>query len=190
MKIGYARISTPQQSLENQIIKLKEIGCEQIYQEIASGMKSDRPILKDCLGYIRPGDTLIVTDIDRLGRNKWDLLTLIRELKDKGINFQSINQGLDFNTPVGEMMLMMFVQLAEMERNLFRERVIQGLNRARARGRKGGRRGISAATQNTLKVLYDSKTMTISAICKQLNISKRTLYNYIKKMEETEKVAS
>lgn len=185
MKIGYARISTPQQSLENQVIKLKEAGCEQVYQEVASGAKSDRAILQACLLHLRSGDTLMVTDLDRLGRSKWELLQLIKSLKERGINFCSLNQNMDFSTAIGEIMLFLYAQLAEMERNLLKERVKQGLERARARGKKGGRKKVLNPTQEiVLRQLYESRKFTLREIAQQLNMGQSTIYKYLNAKED------
>jgi DNA invertase Pin-like site-specific DNA recombinase len=185
MKIGYARISTTQQCLENQVIRLKAAGCEQIYQEVGSGAKWDRAILLDCLKYIRPGETLVVTDLDRLGRTKWELLELIKNLKEKGINFRCLNQDLDFSTSMGEMMLFMFAQLAEMERNIFNERRTQGMERARARGKVGGRKKILDEKQaEVLRQLYNSKKFSRKEIAHQLKIGESTIYKYLNAKED------
>lgn len=184
MKIGYARISTRDQSLELQVETLKTAGCEKVYQEIASGAKTARPILDDLMKNIREGDTLVICKLDRLGRNLAHLLKLIEELKNKGVFIISLNDPIDTTTPHGMMMFHLFGMVAEYERAMIMERIGAGLKAARARGIFGGRKkGLTEAAKEkakVAKVLYLSNNVRVSEIIKQLNISKPTLYSYLR----------
>ena len=135
-KIGYARVSTQDQSLDLQIDELKKVGCEKIFSEKMSGAKSDRPQLEACLDFLRAGDVLVVYKLDRLGRTTKQLINLVEELKEKGIHFQAITNGIDTSTPQGKFFFTVMAGFAEMERELIRERTNAGLQAARARGEK------------------------------------------------------
>lgn len=184
MKIGYARVSTRDQSLQLQTDALEKAGCEKIYQEVASGAKTDRVILDELMTNIRAGDTLVVWKLDRLGRTLKHLLHLIDDLIKKEIGFVSLNDLIDTTTPNGKLMFHLIGSFTEFERSLTIERINAGLKSARARGIVGGRpKGLSESAQNTAKiatVLYKTGDISIREICKQLNICRRTLYSYLK----------
>ena len=183
MIFGYARVSTIEQNLDLQIDALQKINCEKIFQEKASGRKLDRPELENLLNQIRSGDTLIVYSIDRLGRTVKQLIQLINDFKEKGINFKSITEGaFDTTTPMGEAVFQIMAILKGLEVSIIRERTMKGLEAARARGRNGGRKlgsynKVSAAAAVTLYQKGD----TISSILTTLHISRATLYEYLKK---------
>ncbi|MBF0809330.1 recombinase family protein [Rothia nasimurium] len=141
MKVGYARVSTPAQeeSLKAQADTLTAEGCQKIYSDIASGAKALRPGLTSVLDFLRPGDTLAVTRLDRLGRSAADTLATIKELSEREINVLALDVGLDSSTPGGRMFLNIAGVLADWERDLLVERTRVGLAHARAQGRVGGR---------------------------------------------------
>lgn len=184
MKIGYARISTRDQSLEMQVDALKKAGCEKIYQEVASGAKTARMVLDELMKNIRAGDTLIIWKLDRLGRNLVHLRQIVEELNNIGASFISLSENLDTTTSQGMLFFNFFGMIAEFERGMTIERVNAGLKAARARGRLGGRpKGLSEKAENTAKiaeVLYKSGDISISAMLRQLNISSKTLYRYLR----------
>lgn len=184
MRIGYARVSTKDQNLTLQEDALKKAGCERVFKEIASGAKSSRPVLKDLLSHLRQGDVLVIWKLDRLGRNLNHLVTLTNELLEKGVDLISLNDPIDTTTPQGRLVFNIFASLAEFERDLIRERTKAGLEAARARGRQGGRPpGLSKQAKTTAlaaKTLYEEGQLSINAICAQLQISKPTLYAYLR----------
>ncbi len=184
MKIGYARISTREQSLQLQVDALKAAGCEKIYQEVASGAKTARSVLDDLMKNIRTGDTLIIWKLDRLGRNLVHLRQTVEELKNMGASFISLSESLDTTTAQGMLFFNFFGMIAEFERSMIVERVTAGLKAARARGRLGGKpKGLSEIAKQKAKiaeVLYASKNLSISSITGQLKISKPTLYSYLR----------
>lgn len=177
-KIGYARVSTLDQNLDSQLDELKKVGCTKIFQEKASSVKK-RPEFEKCVDYLRPGDTLVVWKLDRLGRTTKKLLELIDDLKDRGINLQIITLGIDTSTAAGRLFFTMMAGLAEMERELIRERTNAGLQAARARGRLGGRKPIDPDVMNRALIMYEAK-MTVEDVTKTLNISRSTFYKYLK----------
>ena len=139
MKIGYARVSTRDQNLELQIDALKKTGCEKIYQDIASGARSERPALTEMIENLRPGDILVIWKLDRLGRSLNHLIGMVNDLLEKEVGLQSLNDPIDTTTSQGRLSFNLFASLAEFERDLIRERTQAGLSAARARGRNGGR---------------------------------------------------
>ncbi|TCI67865.1 recombinase family protein [Exiguobacterium sp. SH0S7] len=177
-KIGYARVSTLDQNLDSQLDELKKAGCTKIFQEKASSVKK-RPEFEKCLDYLREGDTLVVWKLDRLGRTTKKLLDLIDDLKDRGINLQIITLGVDTSTAAGRLFFTMMAGLAEMERELIRERTNAGLQAARARGKLGGRKPIDKDIINRALMMYQAK-MTVKDITATLQISRSTFYKYIK----------
>lgn len=184
MKIGYARVSTKDQSLDLQIDALKKEGCKQIYHEVISGAKTERAELDRLLSQLREGDILVIWKLDRLGRSLKHLVQLVYALNEKGIGLQSINDPIDTTTSQGRLVFNIFASLAEFERDIIRERTQAGLKAARARGRVGGRpKGLSQNAQQkaiAAQALYKDQKLSISEICKNLSISKATLYKYLR----------
>jgi DNA invertase Pin-like site-specific DNA recombinase len=183
MKIGYARVSTSDQSFDLQIDALEKLGCDKVFKETASGAKSKRPVLEELLQNLRPGDVLAIWKLDRLGRSLKHLVELVSELMEKGIGLQSINDPIDTTTPHGRLTFNIFASLAEFERDLIRERTQAGLQAARARGRTGGRpRGLSQKALSTAaaaETLYQEGKLSTNEIAEMLGISKSTLYSYL-----------
>lgn len=147
MLVGYVRVSTNDQNTALQRNALECAGCELIFEDKISGKTSDRPGLKKLLKALSPGDTLIVWKLDRLGRSMRHLVTLIEELRQRGINFRSLTDSIDTSTPMGRFFFHVMGALAEMERELIVERTRAGLDAARAQGRVGGRRPKLTAEQ-------------------------------------------
>ncbi|BBM87081.1 recombinase family protein [Candidatus Uabimicrobium amorphum] len=180
MFIGYARVSTDDQSLDGQIDALEKAGCEKIFQEHVSGVKKDRKALNEALEYLRPGDTLVVYRLDRLGRSVRQLIEFVNELKEKQVLFKSISEAIDTSTPTGQFFFHITAAFAELERNLIRERTQVGLRAARARGRKGGRKKvIDKQTFEIALQLYEENKTPVTEFCKRLGIAKRTFYRYL-----------
>jgi len=184
MKIGYARVSTRDQNLELQLDALTKAGCEKIYQDIASGARSDRPALNEMLENLRAEDVLVIWKLDRLGRSLNHLILLASDLSSAKVGLQSLNDPIDTTTPQGRLSFNLFASLAEFERDLIRERTQAGLSSARARGRNGGRpKGIpkkSEATACAAETLYKEGTLTVNEIAEKLGIAKSTLYSYLR----------
>lgn len=184
MRVGYARVSTKDQSVAMQVDALKAAGCERIYEEVASGARTDRPVLEDLVAHLRAGDVLVIWKLDRLGRSLKHLVTLTNDLLERGVGLISLNDPVDTTTPQGRLVFNIFASLAEFERDLIRERTQSGLKAARTRGRVGGRpKGLSKqakATAMAAETLYREGMLSTQEICEQLGISKPTLYAYLK----------
>ena len=180
MLIGYERVSTDDQNLSLQHDALKDAGCDRIFSDKMSGVKADRPGLTEAFDYVRPGDTLVVWRLDRLGRSLKDLIALVEELERREIGFRSLQESIDTTTSGGKLIFHLFGALAEFERNLIRERTHAGLKAARARGRKGGRRHkLTPQDIEIGRILAADPNRSVTSICKHLNISRPTFYRYI-----------
>lgn len=177
MKIGYARVSTDDQTLDLQRDALTAAGCERLFEDKASGAKADRPGLAEALAFARKGDVLVVWRLDRLGRSLPELVRLVGELDAAGVGFESLTEKIDATTATGRLVFHVFAALAEFERNLIRERTHAGLASARARGRKGGRRELPAEKQAVIRSMADKPP---AEVCKALGISRSTFYKYAK----------
>jgi DNA invertase Pin-like site-specific DNA recombinase len=185
MLIGYARVSTHEQTLNLQRDALAKAGCNKIFTDTASGAKTERSGLEEALNYVRKGDTLVVWRLDRLGRSLPHLITTMTDLEQRGIGFKSLTENIDTTTSSGKLIFHIFGALAEFERNLIRERTQAGLTAARARGRKGGRPKTLIGKQLSIALdLYD-KRHPIAEICRTLKISRATLYRYIQTGKDT-----
>lgn len=180
MDVGYARVSTRDQDLDLQRDALEVAGVEKIYWEKVSSRKEDRPELAKALDYCREGDVLVVYKLDRLGRSLKELLEIVSGLEERGVGFRSLWEALDTTTPGGRLVFHIFASLAEFERDLIRERTMAGLQAARARGRKGGRKPKMDERKIALarKLMADPE-YSISEICRTLGVSSSTLYRHV-----------
>jgi DNA invertase Pin-like site-specific DNA recombinase len=165
MRIGYARVSTEDQTIDLQKDALKRARCRETYEEHATGKNTARPQLEACLKSLREGDTFVVWRLDRLGRNLADLIRLIAELETRRIDFESLTEKIETRSPAGKLVFHVFAALAEFERNLIRERTVAGLKAARARGRKGGRpTKLSAKEIKTIRALLKTADIPVAEI--------------------------
>ncbi len=179
MLIGYARVSTTDQHLDLQTDALHAAGCERLYTDTVSGAKVDRPGLAAALTTCRPGDTLVVWKLDRLGRSLPHLVETVRDLVARSVGFQSLQESIDTTTSGGKLIFHLFASLAEFERDLIRERTNAGLSAARARGRNGGRpKGVDQKKQKAALALKRETTHSIREICDIVGISRNTYYKY------------
>lgn len=181
--VGYARVSTDDQDLSLQIDALTKQGipANSIFMDKISGAKTERPGLSECLKSLQPGDILVVWRLDRLGRSMRHLITLVEDLRNKGIGFRSVSEGaIDTTCASGELIFNIFSALAQFERRLIQERTKAGLAAARARGRMGGRPKTSPkdAKVRLAKTLLADKSLEVDDICETLKISRSTLYRY------------
>lgn len=180
MLIGYARVSTVDQTLALQQDALAKAGCEKIFTDTASGAKAERPGLTEALAFARSGDTLVVWRLDRLGRSLRHLIDTVAVLDERGIHLRSLQEHLDTSTSGGKLVFHIFGALAEFERNLIRERSQAGLVAARARGRVGGRPRTEAFNTpqkvQMAKALHQDKRNSVTDICRTLRVSRTTFY--------------
>ena len=181
MNVGYMRISSADQSLNLQKDELNKAGCDRIFEDVASGSKSDRQGLRDAIEFCRSGDVLVCWKLDRVGRSLKDLIETINTLKERGVGFRCLTQQLDTTTAGGMLVFQIFGAMAEFERSLIQERTQAGLQAARARGRLGGRPKVdnTKRAEVALSLYKDGKT-PISQICETLKISRATLYRDLK----------
>ncbi|MCT7616312.1 MULTISPECIES: recombinase family protein [Aliarcobacter] len=187
MLIGYARVSKSDNSqvLDLQIDALTNSGVkeENIYSDKISGSKDERPGLENCLKALREDDILVVYKLDRLGRNLKHLIQTVEDLTKRKIGFKVLSgQGvnIDTTTPAGKMIFSIFGALAEFERELIRERTIAGITAARARGRMGGRKfNLTKAQVRLAEASMKNRDTSVTELCKELKITRATLYKYI-----------
>lgn len=181
MIIGYARVSTVDQSLNLQIDALAGYGCDEIFQEKVSGAKDEREELMKALRILRSGDKFVVYKLDRLARSTKRLIEIADMLRENDVKFISIQDKIDTGTAAGKAMFGMLSVLAEFERDIIRERTMAGLKAARARGRKGGRPKVNESKLRQAVALYHSERMSVREIQEATGISRATLYREIKK---------
>ncbi|ECG4142220.1 recombinase family protein, partial [Salmonella enterica subsp. enterica serovar Typhimurium] len=180
-KIGYARVSTDDQNLHLQRDALAAAGCEIIYEDKASGKNAARPELDNCLKALRPGDTLVVWRLDRLGRSLADLVSVVTHLVDeRRIGFLSLQEQIETNSASGKLVFHVFAALAEFERNLISERTKAGLEAARARGRLGGRKPkLQKKDIREIRALLKDGSIPVSDVARRYGVSRTTIYNHV-----------
>src|SRR3712207_3875726 len=184
MLIGYARVSTHDQTLALQKDALQKAGCKKIFSDQVSGTKTERKGLSDALSHLRTGDTLVVWRLDRFGRSLRHLIDIVTMLHEKGIGFKSLQENIDTTTSGGKLVFHIFGALAEFEREIIRERTQAGLESARSRGKVGGRpKTLSARQVQVLRNMAADKSLTVSDVCQTLGIGRTTFYRYVKKRE-------
>jgi DNA invertase Pin-like site-specific DNA recombinase len=182
MKVGYARISTESQNLDLQKDALAKQGCEKIFVDVASGANDSREGLKEALEFVRPGDTLTVWRLDRLGRSLQHLIETVNSLGQRGVGFSSVQENLDTSSSSGRLLFHLIAALAQFERDLIKDRTFAGLKAARERGRIGGRpQKLNQGDIDLLKRLVADKSVPISDVCRRFEISKTTLYRVLGK---------
>lgn len=176
MIIGYARVSTQDQSPELQLDALAAAGCEQVFHEKATGTNRERPELVACLRSLRAGDQLVVWKLDRLARSLKDLVEIIDDLQRRGVGFRSLTESIDTTSTGGRLVFHIFGALAEFEHSLIRERTVAGLAAARARGRKGGRKpAMSKADVRKAAAMLADPQITKTEVAKHFGVTRVTL---------------
>ena len=179
--IGYARVSTIEQNTDLQRDALAGAGCVRVFVDTASGAIQTRPELERCLDHLRPGDTLVVWRLDRLGRSLRHLIDSIAVLDQRGIGFRSLTENVDTTSPGGRLVFHLFGALAEFERDLIRERTQAGLVAARARGRNGGRPAVMTAQKlSVAREMAASGEHTMAVIARTVGVGRATLYRHMK----------
>ena len=181
MLVGYARVSTQDQKLELQRDALKEAECQRIFEDKASGAKTARPGLTEALAFMRPGDTLVIWKLSRLGRSLKQLIETVQTMQDKGIELKSLNESIDTRTPTGKLLFHIVAAFAQFERDNMIENTKAGLEAARARGKRGGRKPVLEGKKLAQAlVLRADPNLVVPDICKTLGISRATFYRYTK----------
>ena len=181
MLVGYARVSSRDQSPDLQLDALWGAGCKRVYEESASGARRDRPELAAALDYMREGDTLVVWKLDRLARSTRQLIETVEDLQARDIGIRCLTQdGLDTTTPGGRLIFQVFAAMAEFERETTLERTRAGLDAARARGRVGGRPpALSEEDLRMARSLLRDPEITVTAVARRLGVAPATLYRHI-----------
>jgi DNA invertase Pin-like site-specific DNA recombinase len=183
MLIGYARVSTQDQNADSQIAALTKAGCERIFTDIASGASAKRPELQRVLtDVLRPGDTLVIWKLDRLGRNLQDLIALVARLDQLKAGIRSLTDPIDTTSAQGRVTFQIFAAIAEFERALMLERTMNGLEAARAQGRRGGRPAKPLQRDlGTIRQLIESRSITLDEVAKLEDVSRSTLQRRLRK---------
>jgi len=180
MKIGYARVSTEQQSLPRQVERLEEEGCERIYKAKISGGASRRPTIEKVFEVLREGDMLVVTRLDRLGRNLQGLIEWSNTLDEMGVDLMAINENIDTSSAMGELFFHIMAAFAQFDRRRKKERTMEGIEQARSEGRSGGRPfKITKDDLPILSRLIQDPDVAVSQICDRFDICKATLYSHV-----------
>lgn len=178
--MGYARVSTWDQNLDLQTDALDQAGCVRVFTDTASGTRSDRPQLAAALDYVRPGDTLLVWRLDRLGRSLKHLVETVTSLNERGVGFKSVTESIDTTTSTGKLVFHIFAALAEFERDLIVDRTKAGLAAARERGSKPGRKPSLTHDQvAVVRRMHREGTHTVAAIADVVGVSRATVYRYL-----------
>ena len=179
-RVGYARVSTHEQSLRRQVDALTAARCIRVYEEKLSGKNAERPELLACLDYLRDGDTLVVLELSRLGRSLQDLHSIVSGLRKRGIGFTSLHEALDTTTPGGRLVFHVFAALAEFIRELIVEGTREGLSAARANGVRLGRPPAMTPEQvRHARALLTEPDTTVASIARLLGVSRSTIYKYV-----------
>lgn len=180
--VGYGRISTKDQSLDNQIKALEQAGCEKVFTDTISGVAKRRPGWEACREYMRTGDTLIIPALDRLARSLKELLEISAYLEEHDIMLKSLRETLDTSTAVGRLLFQLLGMIAEFERELIRERAAAGRAEARARGRVGGRPwSVTPDQMREIERLYQEEDRSVKDIARLFGTSTATVYRVVKR---------
>ena len=177
-KIGYCRVSTTGQKMAAQLELLHKAGCQKIFKEKLSGSNIARPELRKLLDYIRKGDTVTVTKLDRLARSTKDLLSIAEEIKKKGADLEVLNINLDTKSPTGQLMLTMLAAIAEFEKGIMLERQRHGIDIAKEGGKYKGRKPIEEIKLQQVQTLVQGGTSISKAVI-EVGIGRRTYYKAI-----------
>jgi DNA invertase Pin-like site-specific DNA recombinase len=187
--LGYARVSTADQHPDLQLDALRSAGCYRMFVDTASGALDERPELARVLDQLRPGDTLVVWKLDRLGRSLRHLIDTVAELQRREVGFRSVQEHIDTTSPGGKLVFHLFGALAAFERDLIRQRTLAGLAAARARGRAGGRPPSMTPTKIALaRQMYETHQHSLAEIARTLGVSRASIYRHLeRKPAETER---
>ena len=187
MRVGYIRTSKKDQNPQLQRRDLLAAGCQKVFEEQISSRKAQRPELRAALEYVREGDALVVWKLDRFGRSMQELIELVGDLKERGVEFVSLRESIDTTTPGGKLVFQVFGAVAEFERDLVLERTVAGLEAARARGRRGGRpRALDESKAKLARRLKAEGEHSVEEICSMLGVGRSTLYRYLAEEDDAD----
>ena len=187
-RIGYSRVSTEAQSNDPQLDRLNAAGCERIFTDVITGKLASRPEWDKCRDHLREGDVLVIVRLDRIGRSVKNLIEVVSSLGAKGIDLLVLDQAIDTTTPVGKFMFHVLAAIAEFERDLIRERTMDGLAAARLRGRVGGSEPkLSPSQVARAREMCEEKgpdgkrRWTVAEIGKTFGVSRPTIYRALER---------
>lgn len=175
--VGYARVSSVGQSLNVQLDKLKD--CDKVFKEKKTGTSSERPRLKACLEYVREGDTLVVSRLDRLARSTLHLCQVADQLQEKGVNLKVIDQSIDTSDATGRLLFNMLSAIAQFETEIRAERQMDGIRNAKANGVHLGRRKHLTEDEQVELQLKRQEGVLIKTLMEEYNLSKASVYRYL-----------
>jgi DNA invertase Pin-like site-specific DNA recombinase len=178
-RIGYARVSSIGQNLDSQMDALKQAGCIKIFTDKLTGSRMERPGWEELLNYIRPDDTLVVTELSRMTRSLLHLLETAKILEQRQINLLSLRESIDTTTATGRCFLSMMGAIHQMERELRAERASSGRVSAKARGRTGGRPRTDVAKLENARILYQNSEKTAAEVCRVAGVGRRVFFAYL-----------
>jgi DNA invertase Pin-like site-specific DNA recombinase len=179
--LGYARVSTGDQDVAGQTMRLEKAGAIKVFTDIMSGTSMDRPGLIELLAYARKGDTLAVVRLDRLGRSLAELLTTVEKLRAQGVALLSLEEKIDTSSAAGELIFHMFGSIAHFERRLISERTKDGIMAARAKGKLPGRQPLDMTKVDAAIKLVEARTSPTEA-ARQLGIGRSTIYREMRRL--------
>jgi DNA invertase Pin-like site-specific DNA recombinase len=184
--VGYARVSTLEQHLDAQLARLTEAGCAPIFEEKRSGSDDKRPVLAECLRYIRTGEALVVTRLDRLARSLHHLCTMAKDLEQRGIHLMVLEQQIDTSTPSGELHFHMLGAIAQFENRLRHERQMEGIAAAKKRGVHFGRKKVLTPAQ--VQTLREERARgdIVSVLCRRYGLKTAAIYRYLQQAPPSE----
>ena len=177
--VGYARVSSSGQSLAVQLDKLSDAGCSEIFQEKRSGLTAQRPELKECLRFVRKGDVLVITRLDRLARSTLDLHKIVQELDDRGVGFRVLDQPIDTTTKEGRLMFSIIASIAQFETELRNERQMEGIEKAKENGVKFGRQAVLSDDQVAEMRSKRDSGILIKNLMSEYGLSKASVYRLL-----------
>ncbi|MBE1162793.1 recombinase family protein [Dyella acidiphila] len=183
--VGYARVSTTGQSLDIQLDKLKAYGCTKVFAEKRSGRQADsRPELQACLQFVREGDTLVISRLDRMARSILDLTKIADQLKKKGVSLKVLDQAIDTATSEGRLMFSLLASFAEFENDIRAERQLDGIAKAKERGVTFGRkRALTLADREKIRLLREEDKYSVPQLAERFKVGVATIYRSLQKSD-------
>jgi DNA invertase Pin-like site-specific DNA recombinase len=178
-RIGYTRVSSVGQNIDSQTDALQQVGCIKIFSDKLTGSRMERPGWEQLLEYIRPGDTLVVTELSRMTRSLLDLLATIQVLEQRQIGLMSLRENIDTTTATGRCFLAMMGAIHQMERELRAERSSAGRASAKARGKTGGRPRTDVTKLENARILYENSEKTAAEVCEIAGVGRRVFFSYL-----------
>ena len=178
-RIGYARVSSTGQNLDSQMDALRKAGCGKVFSDKMTASRMDRPGWRQFLDYVRPGDTLVVTELSRMTRSLLDLLETAKVLEQREVGLVSLRENIDTTTATGRCFLSMMGAIHQMERELRAERAAAGRASAKARGKSGGRPRTDPAKLENARILYENSEKTAAEVCEIVGVGRRVFFAYL-----------